>query len=176
VTARDLPRKEGRPRGGWNRDYAWFTAEEAAAMVPEGESMGRFRNWPAAAARRFAQCHLVDFVNGQTTPFRAAEVDVEIRSIVVGAKDGKVALTIQGRSRADAPDRGVDLELSGTARFDRGAGRFTAFEMIAKGTRRGGTRYNVRDGDPGPSPVGFHLVLAAPDERIAPGLYWAYEW
>ncbi len=176
VTARDLPRTAGGPAGAWNRDFAWFRPSEVREMVPLSDEPGARRAWPEGIARRLAQCHLVDFVRGQTGPFRAAEVHSEIRLVVTRSEGRTVTLEIEGRISSKAANREMELDLTGSAAFDRDAGLFRSFEMIAHGRRRGGTLYNQRQGDPGPAPLAFHLVLAAPAERMRPGLFWAYEW
>jgi hypothetical protein len=176
LTVRDLPRGPDGEKGGWNRDYAWFRAAEAAEMVPDKDDPGCAREWPTAVARRFAQCHLVDFVRGQTEPWRRSEVRARIRHVVRGTNGTVVSLRIEGSVRSRSKDRGVTLGIEGRAEYDREAGRFVRYEMFAVGEREGGTRYNGREGDPGPSPIGFLAELADPDERIAPGLRYAYPW
>ena len=53
------------------------------------------------------------------------------------------------------------MKLLGSARFDRKQGRFVGFEVVAVGTRRGGTQYNGRGNDLAPAPFGAVLSLAA---------------
>jgi hypothetical protein len=198
VTARDLPRKEP-PKDdwrakAWNLDFAWFGAEEAAALVPAGTEVGTVREWPAALADRVVRLHLVDNVRGQTHPAEPQDLArARLTSTVTGVKDDVVTLRLEGEGRWEAKGRevieglsrepvdvarGVEARLLGTATWDRTAARFTAFELAAAGLRWGATRYNVRHDDLAPAPIGFLLELAsdAPHERVAPAAIWSYGW
>lgn len=197
VYTRDLPRDE-RPRRGWraaawNEDFAWFKAQEARAFVPEEHEVGAERRVEAALVRRLARCHFVDNVFGQTRPFRDAEVEqARLTSRVVKLEGAQIHLVLEGATRTSAEGRwhmgglrfekkkmtrGFEARLRGTAVFDTATARFTAFEMVAVGTRWGGTQYNARDDDLDPAPMGVALVLAgdSPAERVTPAHYWSYE-
>jgi hypothetical protein len=191
VTSRDLPR-EGAPRDwrarAWNRDFAWFRAEEARGFVPEGDA----GEVPAALVRRLARCHLVDSVFGQTVPYRDEEVlEARLVATVLGRRDGRVELRFSGRARVEARGswpmgglrrevkemtRGFDAEIEGRGVFAEAEGRFVEFELVATGPRWGGTQYNVRDDDPGPAPMSVSFALAGegPAERVAPAHLHAY--
>ena len=72
---------------------------------------------------------------------------------------------------------GFETELRGEATFDLATGRFVAFELIASGTRWGGTQFNSRSHDIEPSAVGVVLRLAPEDApRVAPAYIWRYGW
>jgi hypothetical protein len=70
----------------------------------------------------------------------------------------------------------MKMSLRGRATFDLESGRFTKFELVATGTRTGRTRYNNRDDDPGPAPIGVAFVLAGdtPQDRVPPSFLYAY--
>ena len=72
----------------------------------------------------------------------------------------------------------TDEHFIGSARFDRKRGRFVAFEVVAVGTRRGGTQYNGRGNDLAPAPFGAVLSLAGESraERVAPEHFGGYGW
>jgi hypothetical protein len=198
VTSRDLPRKQPAADDwrakAWNLDFAWFRAEEAASLVPEGTEAGTAREWPAKLADRVVRLHLVDNVRGQTHPAEPPDlVRAGLTSTVTGAKDHVVSLRLEGEGRWEAKGRGVieglgaepvelkrgvEARLLGTATWDATAKRFTAFELVAAGLRWGATRYNVRHDDLAPAPIGFLFELAAdePQERVAPAAIWSYGW
>jgi hypothetical protein len=187
----------------WNQDFAWFTAEEALALLPEPK-VGAERVWPAELARRLARCHLVDSVRGQTPAFQRHEVELaEIRSRVVRVTPERMELELLGSARTvargrwpvgnfadqDTPleqERGFACELLGRASYEfpfrgrfRPFGRgFESFELVAVGTRLGGTQFNARGDDLAPAPMGvsFTLAGASPAERVAPALIWDYGW
>ena len=56
--------------------------------------------------------------------------------------------------------------------------RKVGFEVVAVGTRRGGTQYNGRGNDLAPAPFGAVLSLAAESraERVAPEHFHGYGW
>jgi hypothetical protein len=74
--------------------------------------------------------------------------------------------------------RGFETRLLGSAKYDLKQERFVAFEMVALGTRWGGTRYNRRadDLEPGPPGVAFTLAGDTPAEHVAPAYLRAYGW
>lgn len=184
VWVRDLPRDpatDTRPadwrRTAHNLDHAWFTAEEAASMVPPAErrSKGERWRWPQAVVQRLARFHLVDSVRGETPPWSAEEVrSAEAWVTVQGALDGVLHLRLGGTASMAGPRRWVDdfsreahqcehaieVRLDGRLEWDDRARRFRRFDAAAVGMRRGGTKYNVRRDDPGPAPIGYWLELA----------------
>ena len=64
--------------------------------------------------------------------------------------------------------------LQGEAVWDRGAERFTSFELLATGLRQGTNQYNNRSDDLGPAPMGiaFQLAGSAPRHRTPPHQIW----
>ncbi|MDA1265997.1 MAG: hypothetical protein O2816_13030 [Planctomycetota bacterium] len=194
VHSRDLPRDDAPEdwRGdAANRDYAWLRAAEAATFVPEQPRVGATRPIPEALARRIARLHLVDNVRGQTSPFRAQDVEqATLTSEVVAVEGKRVELLLTGTSRCaqrgrwavngheDAAkpkeqERGIAVTFHGRATWD--GERFSAFELVALGERWGGTKYNRRDDDLAPTGIGYALVLAG-DEQVAPAFVWEYGW
>ena len=60
--------------------------------------------------------------------------------------------------------------------FDVERGRFTRFDLVAIGTRWGGTTHNARGRDLDPAPVGYAFTLAGDDEVVAPAFMASYGW
>lgn len=202
VYTRDLPRSgetefvDDWRTNAWNQDIAWFTREEARQFVPRNPAVGQVHAVPDSLMRRLARVHFVDNVRGQTIAFRDHEIEeAQLTSTVTGVDGSRVALRLEGEVRlsargvwsvnedhdADNPqpsERGFEGRLLGYAAWDKEQGRFVAFEMVATGTRWGATRYNFRQGDPGPAPLGIALTLAGdtPAERVAPATFWEYGW
>jgi hypothetical protein len=188
--ARDLPREvDTRPddwrKHAWNLDYAWFTAEEAAALVPAGRRPGETGEAPAAVVRRIARFHLRDFVRGEPSVWPEAAVrEARLTSEVLGTGGGRVRLALRGAVRLQwdsrwvrpedaaerASDCGIDATLYGEAEWDEAAGRFVAFDLLAAGPRWGTNQYNNRQDDLGPAPLGiaFELAGTAPRDRTPP--------
>lgn len=180
-------------RYSWNRDYAWLTRHEAMSLLPEATAPGARCQVPPALVRRLVRCHLVDQVRGQTWPAPPESVaTAELSTEVVRAQGEVIEIRLTGATRAvqvgtwsidnrlDAPslhEHGVETELLGHATWDKARQRFRTFELVAAGTRWGGTTVNRRADQLAPSPIGFVLRLAPePDLRVAPSLLEAYGW
>lgn len=194
VYSRDLPRAEvveGWRGKAWNVDHAWFRRDEVAAFVPAPEP-GAEAAMPGPVLLRLIRAHLVDNVRGQTLAHGPDHV-VEKRLVARTARiDGDLQLLeLEGGVRVEragtwatrgygphGPQRlGFSGRLYGAARYDRAAGRFVEFRLLAVGLRHGATEFNGRHDDPGPAPLGFAFELApAHAVRVAPSMHWVYGW
>jgi len=191
TTTRDLPRAaDTRPddlrRHAFNHDYAWFTREEAASLVPTDPRIGGVMPVPLPIVRRIARFHLLDSTRGETPAWRAEDVEVADLTVEVTGLDGEVVeLRLEGRIRNHAhgtwairgfqppesdQDRGFDAWLLGFLAYDRATSAFTRFDTLAVGTRWGGTEYNGRYDDLAPAPLGvmFELAGSLPRDRTPP--------
>ena len=54
--------------------------------------------------------------------------------------------------------RGFDAKLYGQAQWD--GTKFTEFDIVVMGTRRGAAQFNQRENDRGPAPMGVTLSLS----------------
>lgn len=192
VFGRDLPR-EGRDTSLWNQDRVWFRASEAKSFLPERLSPGEKKDAPLLA-RRLATTGLLDFIRGETDRFEEkdlAEASLEVTVLKVekklvhlrlagktrAAKEGVWAVHgFEDREKPTKQKRSLALALEGTAVFDPEKGRFTDFDLVAVGTRAGGTQFNARGDDLGEAPIGFSITLAKPQDRIAPTWIQDYGW
>lgn len=199
VHTRDLPRdppQEVRWAKSWNQDFAWFKKDEARLFVPPDLAPERTCEVPKTLVERLARMHFVDNVRGQTTHFPANAVqEATLTSRIIEIERDVVTLRLEGRTkteqegrwsiagyrdmnRASAQKRGMELRLLGQARYDRQQAKFVSFELVAVGTRWGGTQYNGRSRDLNPAPYGALVTLAGNTgaERVAPEHFWAYGW
>lgn len=190
VAARDLPRDvDTRPddwrKIAWNLDYAWITRDEARTFVPEPITPGGERVVPTAIIHRLARFHLRDFVRGEpfAWPDHAIQA-AELKTRVSGVDGDVVRLALSGHIHLeydakwvrpeDREERlhptGYDCTLQGAATWDAAAGVFTAFELVAAGSRWGSNQYNNREDDLGPAPMGIAFILAGdgPSDRTPP--------
>ena len=122
-------------------------------------------------------------------------MDATLISRVTAVHGDVVSVRLEGRTKAvqqgdwsirgyrdmrqpSGQERALEMKLLGSARFDRKQGRFVGFEVVAVGTRRGGTQYNGRGNDLAPAPFGVVLSLAAESraERVAPEHFHGYGW
>jgi hypothetical protein len=182
LTSRDMPREKGQANLAltgwrelaWNQDFAWFTRAEARQFVPSEARVGENQDLPAPLLHRIACAHLIDNVRGQTVPFDESQLRKARLTTEVTAVDGElVTLRLEGETRAvieGQRQHGLDMQLLGKATFDLARGRFLTFDLVAIGSRWGGTRYNGRRRDMDPAPIGILFSLAgdAPCERVAP--------
>lgn len=190
VVARDLPRANDTRvddwrKHAWNLDYAWFTGDEAQALVPEPRSAGARQTAPWNVVRRLARFHLRDCVRGE--PFAWTEDAIrhgELGSEIVGLGETAVRLVLRGKVHLEAEVQwvrpedgeervcpcGYDCSLYGEATWDDARGKFTAFELAAVGQRWGTMQYNNRADDLGPAPLGiaFGLAGTATGDRTPP--------
>jgi hypothetical protein len=206
VVCRDLPRSP-KPstspnRNAYNQDYAWFLKGEARSFVPDRPANGATQDVRRDLVERLARFHFVDLVRGHTASFPRQSVEqARLAAEVVDVKGDLVSLSYRGRTRTsevhdgmhvegkwnargpgipEPQTRGVDARLEGQAVYDRKAGRFVSFELLALAERWGGNAYNGRldERDFGPAPLGFVLTLAGDSaaERVPPLFFRSYGW
>jgi len=189
VYSRDLPREApgtGWRANAWNQDYAWFTKKETRQILPEQLKIGQKQDMPAPLIRRIACAHIVDNVRGQTLPYDENHVEkARLNAEVTAVNGAVVTLRLEGETRASVPGakdakkfdgqkRGFETRLLGKATYDLKKERFTTFEVVAVGTRWGGTQFNNRRGDIEPAPIGILFTIAddSPWERVAPAFHY----
>jgi hypothetical protein len=191
VYTRDLPRAvetgpAGARRDAVNYDHAWFTKEEAASLVSSDVRVGTQYPVPVPIVRRLARFHLLDNVRGETPMWRAVEVQrAEMMLTVTAARSDRMELRLDGavcsaargvwavrpfRERLSDAERGFDCRLAGFLQWDPVRAGFVRFDLLAVGTRWGGSEHNVRWDDLGPAPMGvaFELAEDGPWDRIPP--------
>ncbi|MEK7467263.1 MAG: hypothetical protein AAB074_07615 [Planctomycetota bacterium] len=195
VYSRDLPREKkfGDWRDpAWNIDYAWFLKDEMTSWMPESTSKGAYREVPEALVRRLVRCHFVDNVRGQTNAFpdeavKQASLKATIESVkgdrVTVRYEGPVELVHKGRWAADDTgekdqERGYRGTILGRGVWSLQGRRFISLDLTSTGTRWGGTRYNFRNNDFDPAPMGYAIQLApdTPTDRMVPASIGDYGW
>jgi hypothetical protein len=195
VVCRDLPRGNlpDQWRFAWGMDHAWFRKAEARQFLPDQLQVGQRCTVPRNLVERLARFHLVDSVRGrESLPYPAAAVETAQLATEVIEIQGNIArVRFAGATRTlhktdlfednpAAQTRGYDARLRGQATYDMARERFSAFELVAIGPRRGATACNMRiqDNDVGPAPMGVALTLAAesPLHQIPPAFLSQYGW
>ncbi len=187
VVTRDLP-AECDPSAPcevkWNRDFVWFSPEEARRWLPEEPVVGETYELPKRFTERITRFHLVDTVNGQTTHYGKEDVaGSTISTRITSLEDGVVKLEIFGKTKASAPGRqrresphGVATQLLGHATYDLNRSAFVEFEMVALGRRWGYTQFNFRRNEEQQGPLGYVFKLASEKTpRVAPAFIYAYD-
>jgi hypothetical protein len=142
-------------RWAWNE--TWIGIDKASDFVPSGsgeEPVGE------AAARKIATLALVDTVRGQAPNWNPEHIALlTLKKKALKSEGGIVTIELTGSARMEAGSQGYDARLYGQARFDRASGKFSAFDLVASGMRKGAWRFNRREQDPGPAPMGVALSL-----------------
>src|SRR5262249_30248578 len=147
---------------------------EAKQFLPAPPQVGSKHALPLPVLHRIVCAHLVDNVRGQTSPFDESQVKKARLNTEVTAVDGNVVtLRLEGETRTarEGPrTHGLELRLLGKATYDVTKERFLTFELVALGSRWGGTQLNSRRGDLDAAPIGLLFTLAggSPCERVAP--------
>ncbi len=196
ITLRELP-ANGDPssdrRPPANRNHAWFSRDDARAFLPEQLAAGERGTLPHELFARLACLHLVDAVHGQGLPFAPEELEAgELSSKILENEAGRLRVSFDGfvRMVAKGPwllgandwvpnaeyPRSIALKLAGTASYDTATERFTSFELIAVGHRRGRTQFNGRSGpdDAGEMGFVFELVREGPSSKVSPSFVDLY--
>lgn len=182
VNSRDLPRKDKEKQparrnwmaNAWNQDFAWFTKSEVKQFVPTKVKEGEKCDLPRAIVHRIACAHLIDNVRGQTSPFEERQVKkARLCAEVTGVEGDVVQLRLEGETRTEMEGsrrHGLEMKLLGNATYDVKKECFTKFELVAVGSRWGGTQLNGRRRDNDEAPIGILFTLAgdSPCERVAP--------
>ena len=195
---RDLPRQmdtrpSGMKREAHNQDYVWFRREEVLSMVPSDAVVGDVIPLPEGLVRRLGRYHLADYVRGETSSWSSESIrDASMTLTVTDKTPEWVDLRLSGSAQLSAEgswyegacrERGLDASLLGYLRFARSEERFVRFDVVAVGSRWGGTDYNVRQDDLEPAPIGIAMTIAGSEakDRTAPhacqsrgGLKWYF--
>ena len=177
VTIRSLCANDGSTP--FNRDYAWFSADEARRLLPASPKRGERYKVPRELHLRLARHHLLDSARGESGGFAPREVKGGLQVEVLAVDNKKVRIRITGTSYANAdppadsdwrPQR-IETRLLGFATFDRASRRFDAFELLATGTVTPRAKKPTRS-------MGWLFTLAPRDKpaaRLAPTHAYAYD-
>jgi len=187
VITRDLPADcdPSKPCSAkWNQDRVWFSKGEARQWLPPDPKSGDKQPLPQQLVSRLTRLHLIDTVNGQSSPFWPGEVTgSQIATEVLERTGRRVKIRITGTTKGEGQARGprasahgVETRILGHATYDLNKEAFVEFEMVALGTRWGRTELNGRRRDPESGPLGFVFELAPADAPpIAPAFIRNYD-
>ncbi len=163
VTMRDLPRgnvtKPGRgvfQQCAYNISWTGFSPQEALHFVTESDEKQRL---PGEILERFSKT-LKDCVRGQCSDWgRGAVKQGELYTQCIRREANMLTMRVTGTARFSEGGRAYSCQLHGRVVYDKQAKRFTQFQLVASGQRRGRSQFNGRNDDPGPAPMGVAYVL-----------------
>lgn len=161
-----------------NFDTLWISEKKARAMVPRGAKAEDVLDWSEPFGQRLGLFGCVGTARALGAPYAeedAKELQVEARVVGVDGDEVRLELSgritlldesveaVPGRSRVPAQKtRGVDLEVTGRAVFDRDARRFMRFDVVATGTGHGGSSL----GPSGDRPYSVCVQLVDPEDPL----------
>lgn len=174
VNSRDMPRGGGdrsgaryspteHSRGGfldyikWAWNENWIGLPRAVDFVPQGTSQEPLNR---TIAYRICQQALVDNVRGQVPDWSPGDVklaDIKMRRL--STNGGITRIEYTGRISLDAGSRGLEATLYGEGEWNLAKSEFNRLDLVFVGSRRGAARFNRRENDPGPAPMGVTLSL-----------------
>lgn len=174
VNIRDLPRGPGDKSGArfhelpgnneaypaflkWTWNENWIGLPSARAFVPSGAGAEEV---DATVVRRICQEVLVDNARGGAPVWEAKDVrHATIAMRRLGSSNGVQKIAYAGRMLMSDGTRTFDASLYGEGMWNEQKGAFESIEIVVIGTRYGGSRYNHRENDIGPAPMGVTLSL-----------------
>jgi hypothetical protein len=170
----------------WNQDAVWFSKAESRQWLPQNPQPGDQHVLPEELIVRLARLHLVDTVNGQTSPLSRRAVNGSTISTEVVEREGaRVKIKIVGTTRGNSTEErllqresphGVVTRLIGHAVYDLEREAFVEFEMVALGRRWGHTQFNARRRGAQSGPLGYVFTMAPRNAApIAPAFISDYD-
>lgn len=140
----------------WNEN--WIGLPSARAFVPAGSA---WEPVEASAVARIYRETFVDNVRGQAPIWQPGEVrTAELNMRRMPGAVGRIEY--RGRARMESGGRGYEAQVYGQGDWDEAGGRFRKLDLVAVGSRWGAARFNRRENDPGPAPMGVALSLFVP--------------
>lgn len=174
VNLRDLPRGGGDRSGArfenvghmdepwfefskWAWNQNWISFDDPRAFVTSSEAEVAVAS---NLIRRIAMEVLVDNVRGQAPTWRTEHVkkaSLTMRRFAVSGD--RWSIEYRGAANMDAGAQGFSCSVYGQAVWNEKEGKFESFDLVAIGDRRGAWRFNNRERDPGPAPMGVAISV-----------------
>lgn len=142
-------------RWAWNQN--WISFDDPRVFVTSSDSE------VAVASNvigRIAMEVLVDNVRGQAPTWRAEhvkEASLTMRRFAVSGD--RWSIEYRGGANMDAGAQGYSCTIYGQGVWNEKDGKFESFDLVAIGDRRGAWRFNNRERDPGPAPMGVAISV-----------------
>jgi hypothetical protein len=159
------------------RDHLWLSKAEWQSLIPADAKKGAEQPVPVRIAERIFRYHLVDNTRGEPTFWTGEEIREKKLNLTVEEATAKVVqLKLSGQvilaTAADAAkaNRGYDVQIQGTIRYDVEKKAIDRFDLVALGDHWGHGTY-LPEGRPGRTPLGIVFELSAgdkPADRVPP--------
>lgn len=158
---RDLPRdakKDGRGRivgESWNQGWLKFSSVEAKRLLPASDE---WQNVDPEISQRLAREAMKDIVYGQSPEWKKEDViSAKLQMRRLSTQGNTTIIGYQGEFIMKDANHSFAPKLLGKAIWD--GKKFTEFQCVAIGARKGGTTYNFREKDMDRQVMGVSLVL-----------------
>lgn len=174
VNLRDLPRGEGDKSGSrredlpnnsghWMDFVRWAWNENWIGLESPAPFVTRSREWEPVEEHviaRIAREVMVDNVRGQAPTWQLGSVkEAKLSMRLLSSEAGVDRIEYSGKVRMEEGSRAYSAAIYGVGEWDRAKSAFRSLDLVAAGTRRGASRFNQRERDPGPAPMGVTLSL-----------------
>lgn len=174
VNLRDLPRGEGDKSGSRREDLAantgywldfvrWAWNENWIGFESPDPFVTASRDWQPVAAEvvsRMAREVMVDNVRGQAPTWEPAALkEAKLNMRLMASERSVDRIEYSGNVKLESGSRGYSATIYGAGEWDRSKREFRSLDLVATGMRRGASRFNQRERDPGPAPMGVSLSL-----------------
>lgn len=164
---RDLPRMgkqvtgHGKKIGGhYNTTWLELTKAEAGTLVAKNSE---WQEVPVGVRNKIFTLGLKDIVYGQSPKWKAGSViggNLKVRQ----GKTTRSGLVIELAGKFHLKDHSHEFKghLLGKMLWSEKDRKITRFEVVALGSRSGGTTYNFRNGDEAAAPLGISMSMNLP--------------
>lgn len=142
-------------RWAWNRN--WIGFDDPKVFVTASESDVEVA---PPIVHKIATEILVDNVRGQAPPWRKEHLrKASVVMRLMGVKGPLWTIEYHGSATMDSGAQGYSCEIFGQSVWNQAKSEFESFDWVAIGDRRGAWRFNNREKDLGPAPMGVAFSL-----------------
>ena len=164
AAVRDLPRGREHPTHFYNLGWVDVAKDELEVLVA-AESKVRL---PDSVLRKLETC-LKDSVRGQCYDWKpSAERSGELYAECIDRHAGARTIRVTGQASFQETSKSFRAQLHGLIEYDTIDESITRFDLVASGQRSGKCRFNNRDDDLGPAPMGVAFRLYRSQAQSSP--------
>ena len=149
----------------WAWNINWLALDDVAALIPKGKKLETVQS---DVFRRICREALVDNVRGQNRGGRDQHVKLaELTMRRLKDTAGNWIIEYRGKASMDSGNAKFAPRLYGRGVWNPKKREFESLEIVAIGDREGAGRFNQRERDRGPAPMGVALVLYRAEPRAS---------
>lgn len=150
----------------WAWNVNWLGLDDPQALVPKGRKPEPV---DAEVVGRICREALVDNVRGQNPHWGRGDVkSAELTMRRLADREGNWVIAYSGKASMARDGATYAPTLYGEGVWDPKAKQFVTLEIVSTGMRAGAGRFNQRERDKGPAPMGVLLQLFRPADPARP--------